>query len=180
MRVFIRDLQRRVGITTIYVTHDQAEAMTMSDRVVVMFGGTIAQHGRPAEIYDRPVDRTVAGFVGQVNLIDGTIDAAEGQTARIHTRFGPAEVPALGRTPGESVTLALRPEAIDILPADAPQGVPARIEAAYFSGPIVDYRLVFPDGGSVEVKTVSRGTFAAGADVRLSVDPHRFWPLEDR
>ena len=177
MRVFIRDLQRRVGITTIYVTHDQAEAMTMSDRVVVMFGGRIAQSGPPGEIYDRPVDETVAGFVGQVNLIHGTIASVSGEIARIETALGPAEVPAGGRQPGEPVTLALRPEAIDLLPADAPRGIAATVRAAFFSGPIVDYSLSLGDDSTIEVKTISRGNFKAGDAVRLAVDPHRFWPL---
>src|SRR5262249_49137003 len=68
MRVFIRSLQQRVDITTLYVTHDQAEAMTMSDRIVVMFAGRIHQLGSPYDIYFRPTTREVAGFIGQSNL----------------------------------------------------------------------------------------------------------------
>lgn len=178
MRVFIRDLQRRVGITTIYVTHDQAEAMTMSDRVVVMFNGRIAQQGRPDDIYDRPINRTVASFVGQVNLIDGSVTAIEGGLARVDTRFGPALVPAQSRRVGGGITLALRPEAIDILPAATGTGIPAKVRDFYFSGAIVDYRLDLPDGTTIEVKTISRRNYQPGTEVRLAVAADRFWPLE--
>ncbi|MEI4473991.1 ABC transporter ATP-binding protein [Frigidibacter sp. MR17.24] len=175
MRVFIRDLQRRVGITTIYVTHDQAEAMTMSDRVVVMFRGHIAQAGPPAEIYQRPASRSVAGFVGQVNLVEGRV-AAPGTLAE--SRFGTTAL-AAPRAPGAPVTLALRPEAIDLLPADAAQGLPARVIAGFDSGAIVDYRLAFDDGSEIEVKAINRGLHVPGTALRLAVDPARLWPLEE-
>ncbi|WP_312797070.1 ABC transporter ATP-binding protein [Tianweitania sp.] len=178
MRVFIRDLQRRVGITTIYVTHDQAEAMTMSDRVVVMFGGKIAQQAPPSDIYDYPVSREVAGFVGQVNFIEGFVASVDGDLARIETPFGPAEVPAKTRGRGSAVTLALRPEAIDIVPDAAGHGIPATVVSSYFSGAILDYTLAMADGTKVDVKTIARTRFEPGAQVRLSVDAHRFWPIE--
>lgn len=178
MRVFIRDLQRRVGITTIYVTHDQAEAMTMSDRVVVMFGGKIAQQGRPGDIYDYPVSRSVAGFVGQVNLVEGTIASVEDGMAHVESPIGAASINAGHRQKGDAVTLVLRPEAIDILPLTASQGVPANVLASYFSGAIVDYTLGLADGRKIEVKTIARQRFEPGAEVRLAVDAHRFWPLE--
>src|SRR5271167_4486935 len=78
MRFFIRSLQKRVGITTVYVTHDQAEAMVISDRIVVMFDGRIRQVGDAAEIYARPASREVADFIGLSNFIDGTVKARPG------------------------------------------------------------------------------------------------------
>jgi putative spermidine/putrescine transport system ATP-binding protein len=178
MRIFIRDLQRRVGITTIYVTHDQAEAMTMSDRVVVMFGGKIAQQAPPGDIYDFPVSRTVAGFVGQVNIIEGIVTTIGANLARIETPFGPAHVNAKGRSVGGKITLVLRPEAIDILPDETGRGIPATVLKSYFSGAILDYTLALVDGTKVDVKTIARTRFEPGAQVRLFVDAHRFWPLE--
>ncbi|MGI3167257.1 ABC transporter ATP-binding protein [Pseudooceanicola sp. 200-1SW] len=173
MRVFIRDLQKRVGITTIYVTHDQAEAMTMSDMVVVMFDGHIAQAGAPREIYETPKTARVAGFVGQVNLIEAPMDPeTPGHAA---TPFGPVPVTAPGL--GETVTLALRPEAVDIAPAGQP-GTPATIERVQYSGAIVDYTLRFADGTALEVKTIPRHAFATGDAVSLSVDLARFRQLE--
>ena len=173
MRVFIRDLQKRVGITTIYVTHDQAEAMTMSDLVVVMFDGHIAQAGAPREIYETPKTATVAGFVGQVNLIEAAMDPSN--PGHAHTPFGPVpvEAPALGQT----VTLALRPEAIDIAPAGTP-GTPAEVVRVQYSGAIVDYTLRFANGTEMEVKSIPRHAFAAGDEVSLSVDMARFRQLQ--
>ena len=179
MRVFIRDLQKRVGITTIYVTHDQSEAMTMSDLVVVMFGGRVAQAGTPEDIYKRPTGREVAGFVGQVNFVPGTVSS--GDTAIAETALGPAWLPAPGR-PGEAVTLALRPEAIDLVGADeAPdgRGVPATVVTSTFSGAIVDYTLGFPAGGTLDVRTIPRTVFTPGQAVRVSAAPDRFWPIAD-
>ncbi|WP_108262351.1 ABC transporter ATP-binding protein [Mangrovicoccus ximenensis] len=83
MRGFIRDLQKRVGITTIYVTHDQNEAMTMSDLVVVMFDGDIAQAGSPQEIYNTPATEQVARFVGNANILDLDVTASGAGTVEI-------------------------------------------------------------------------------------------------
>src|SRR3984893_7294276 len=82
MRFFIRSLQQRVGITTVYVTHDQSEAMVMSDRVVVMFDGIVSQFGTPPSIYGRPASRKVANFVGLSNFISGRVVARDGETQR--------------------------------------------------------------------------------------------------
>ena len=88
MRFFIRLLQRRLGTTTLYVTHDQSESMVMSDRIVVMFDGRIHQIGRPEDIYYRPATREVASFIGQANLIYGTVvDSCEGVVI-LATAFG--------------------------------------------------------------------------------------------
>src|SRR3979411_2226327 len=73
MRFFIRSLQQKIGITTLYVTHDQGESMTMSDRIAVMFSGRIHQLARPEEIYNRPADRAVAEFIGTSNLFEGRV-----------------------------------------------------------------------------------------------------------
>src|SRR5215510_3868332 len=88
MRVFIRSLQQRVGITTLYVTHDQAEAMTMSDRIVVMFGGAIHQIGSPYDIYFRPATREVAEFIGQSNLIAAEVIGRDEARLVVQTALG--------------------------------------------------------------------------------------------
>jgi len=173
MRVFIRDLQRRVGITTVYVTHDQAEAMTMSDRIVVMFGGRIAQIGTPSEIYERPANLAVAEFVGQVNIVRGTVRGGS-----VVTPFG--AVPIAGSRPeGSDVTLTLRPESVELLPpSSGSTGVSARVLSSYYSGSLVDYRLELGDGSTVSVQTFPRNRFADGDAVLVHVPPDRFWPLE--
>jgi putative spermidine/putrescine transport system ATP-binding protein len=112
LRDEIRAIQRRLGITTIFVTHDQEEALSMSDRIVVMNAGIADQVGTPFDIYNRPATRFVANFVGTLNLFDATVtDAAAGRV-----RIGETEV-SLGRavTPGR-VTLAARPEVIGLGP----------------------------------------------------------------
>lgn len=112
MQIELKSLQERVGITFIFVTHDQEEALTMSDRIAVMNAGKVLQVGTPTEIYERPNCRFVADFVGETNFIDGTIQAITGQYAEIESRLGgrvrgymPRQIEL-----GKAVTLSLRPE----------------------------------------------------------------------
>jgi putative spermidine/putrescine transport system ATP-binding protein len=138
LRDEIRAIQRRLGITTIFVTHDQEEALSMSDRVVVMNEGIAQQVGPPFEIYSAPANRFVAEFVGRLNVIEAeVIDAASGRL-----RVGDAEL-ALGRpVPGGPVTLALRPEVIALGPS------PGR--DITFEGPIVDVHFL---GSVIRIET---------------------------
>jgi iron(III) transport system ATP-binding protein len=125
LRGEIRDLQRRLGITTIMVTHDQEEALTMSDRIVVMSRGRIEQVGTPDEIYDRPASPFVADFVGRMNFLSGTLvsdTAAEVQGARL------AVGEPIGFAAGTPVTLCLRPE--DVLVQTAANGHPNVLEVS--------------------------------------------------
>ena len=116
MRAEIRKLHNRLGATSVYVTHDQIEAMTMADHVVVMRAGIVEQQGAPLELYDKPVNRFVAGFIGSpaMNFLEGTI-TEDGQHVRLAL---PGEITLKfnGRRPsGESVVVGLRPE--DLVPA---------------------------------------------------------------
>ncbi len=179
MRVFIRDLQKRVGITTVYVTHDQAEAMTMSDRVVVMFGGQIAQYGAPADIYDRPASLEVAQFVGQVNILSGRLLSTEANDISvIDTALGTVRIFNAPRSPDGAVTLVLRPEAVELFPESAGQtGATATITASYYSGSLIDYRLALDSGDTINVQTFPRSRFSPGDRVTVKVDGDRFWAL---
>jgi ABC-type Fe3+/spermidine/putrescine transport system ATPase subunit len=112
----LRELQQRLGITTVYVTHDQEEALAVADTVAVMRGGRIVQRGTPREIYEEPVDPWVAGFVGQVNLLHGRIEQG-----RLRLGSLVVDLPALPAPDGADVLVALRPEAIRITPG-RPQG----------------------------------------------------------
>jgi len=181
MRIFIRELQQRVKITTVYVTHDQAEAMTMSDRVVVMFGGRIAQIGAPSEIYDRPATREVASFVGQVNLIEAVVLAIGEAGCKARTCFGEIEVAhPNGARIGSPITLALRPEAISLTPlTGAKDGRPGRVLASYYSGGIIDYRVELDGGANLRVQTFPTMRFNAGDRVSVQAPADRFWPLAD-
>jgi iron(III) transport system ATP-binding protein len=146
-RVEIKRLQLELGITTIYVTHDQAEAMSLSDRIMVMRGGEVQQVGTPYEIYHRPVNRFVASFIGETNLWEGTVVGIEG--GEVHVRIAPDLVlsglvknasPDCRMKTGETITLSIRPEAVQ--EADdslANNVVKGRISLAEFTGACVHY-----------------------------------------
>jgi iron(III) transport system ATP-binding protein len=114
MRTELKELQRRTGITFVYVTHDQAEALALSDHVAVMSGGRLQQYGTPFEVYAHPANRMVADFMGLVNLVPGKVRALAngGGTVEISPDLT-LDVAALdGLKPGESVDVAIRPENI--------------------------------------------------------------------
>ena len=116
MRQEIRALQRRLGITTLYVTHDQEEAMAVSDRIVVMSGGRVMAEGTAQELYHRPPSAFVARFIGRVNLVPATVLGTEGGIARVLALGAVVEVAApRGTAAGEEVSLVLRPEAIEVV-----------------------------------------------------------------
>src|SRR6266540_6120000 len=147
LRNEIRGIQRKLGITTIYVTHDQEEALSMSDRIVVMSEGRIEQIGTPFEIYNFPRTAFVASFVGTLNLVAaGVVDAATGRLSlegqEIRTTKAVTEAGSDGR-----VTLAVRPEGISL--GDGPEGsnrLRGTIDDINFLGSIVRLRLRLDDG----------------------------------
>ena len=167
MRQFIRDLQRRVGITTVYVTHDQAEAMAMSDQIVVMFGGRIAQTGGPGEIYERPRTIEVAGFVGRINLVDGIVEPGG---ARIATPLG-AIAADRGRAPGTRLVLGLRPESIALTPQG---GAAGRVVQRHYTGNLVDYRVALDGGVELLVQAMPSQRFAPGDAVTVAAPDAAF------
>ena len=140
LRNEIREIQRELGITTIFVTHDQEEAMSISDRIVVMNGGIAEQVGAPFEIYNNPSTRFVAGFVGTLNMFAATVEAPEdgllrvaGQGLRLN-RTIPAQK-------GATVTLALRPEAVRLGRVDGREVVlPATVDEVHFLGSVIRIR----------------------------------------
>ncbi|PUB27812.1 carbohydrate ABC transporter ATP-binding protein (CUT1 family) [Promicromonospora sp. AC04] len=121
-RTQIASLQRRLGVTTVYVTHDQTEALTMGDRIAVLNGGILQQVGTPREMYDRPNNVFVAGFIGSPAMNIGTFDVKEG-----HVKVGSADVPlersiasSITEADGGKVTLGFRPEALDPVAVGTP------------------------------------------------------------
>ncbi|HEY5794755.1 MAG TPA: ABC transporter ATP-binding protein [Bosea sp. (in: a-proteobacteria)] len=135
VRVEIRDLQRKLGLTTIMVTHDQEEALTMADRLVVMEKGKVRQIGTQRELYEKPADRFVAGFIGRSAFLDGEITAP----GRFRTKGG-VEIGCAAATGTGAATLALRPERIAV--AGDAQGLhnhfQARVEHASYLGALLD------------------------------------------
>jgi spermidine/putrescine ABC transporter ATP-binding subunit len=139
----LKRLQRELGTTFIYVTHDQGEALAMSDRIGVMEAGRLDQVGAPMEIYERPSTRFVANFIGDANLIDGVTESVEGDAVVV--RAGALRVRArrLGwERAGQPVTVCVRPERVRVeATLDLPTVLPGRVEERAFSGSLVKYRL---------------------------------------
>lgn len=141
MKYWIKDLQKKLGITTVYVTHDQDEALTMSDRIGVMQKAKVEQVGTPQEIYERPKTLFVTTFIGQSNVIDATVRGREGE--RLAVRFGDST--ALTRLPsdnfaeGRAVKLVVRPE--NIIIGEAGTGLAATVVSETYQGALVRYHL---------------------------------------
>ncbi|TBW41197.1 sn-glycerol-3-phosphate ABC transporter ATP-binding protein UgpC [Siculibacillus lacustris] len=130
MRIEIRRLHNRLSATSIFVTHDQVEAMTLADRIVVLDAGRIEQIGTPTEVYHRPASRFVAGFIGSppMNLIDGTVGRDETLAFADGTTLA---VPGLALAPGRAVTLGLRPEALVVGEAALEQPIRGRFDLQF-------------------------------------------------
>jgi iron(III) transport system ATP-binding protein len=114
MRSEIRRICKTAGFTTVYVTHDQKEALSVADRIAVLKDGTLLQVGTPDDLYHRPATSFVADFIGQTNLISGTVTAAEGERIRIQTPAGELAAVRPAGTLGNTVMLSIRPEAIGL------------------------------------------------------------------
>lgn len=170
MRSEIRKIQREIGITSIYVTHDQAEAMSMSDRVIVMNKGVVEQIGTPYEIYNKPTTQFVADFIGIANILDAEVMAVAGDIATVKclgTLFEVAtELPV---SPGSQIKVILRPEAVGI---GATGKIPARVESSVFMGAYQDYKIAVQGQSVLVVDTnpAQKRVFAAGEDVYLNID----------
>jgi putative spermidine/putrescine transport system ATP-binding protein len=144
MKYWIKDLQRGLGITTIYVTHDQSEALTMSDRIGVMSKGRVVQVGTPTEIYETPGDLFVTTFIGESNLLEGTVQASNAKSVELSLGDG-TRVPAPpreGLLTGQRVKLVIRPENVLLEGGEARQfHVPAIVDAKIYQGALIRYRL---------------------------------------
>ena len=142
LREEIRSLQRQLGITTIFVTHDQEEALSISDRVVVMNRGAIEQVGTPSEIYNAPRTRFVASFVGTLNLFDGCIVDPSAGVLDIDGQRAITRRPLGGAKAGDLRSIALRPEALRVGPADKDRNtLRGVIEDVAFLGAVVRLRV---------------------------------------
>ena len=174
MRAELREIQRAVGITTLFVTHDQHEALGLSDRVAVMNAGRIEQLGTPREVYEEPATRFVAEFIGASTLLDAravdasTVTLAGGQRLRV----------ALGRPlePGAALQLLIRPERVELGGA-GPNALPARVASMMFLGDHSELRLDL--GGGVRLLATVRGAAPVqpGDPVTVTLPPDAFLAL---
>jgi spermidine/putrescine transport system ATP-binding protein len=180
MQLELKAMQKRLGTTFIYVTHDQGEAMTMSDRIAVMRDGHVEQLGRPDEIYVRPLTRFVAHFIGETNLFDATVLGTEG-TATIVESHGLRFVTTVGAARGAAVALSLRPENVRLGPlADtATNRFPAVVQTVVFLGPQVRYELVVGQGRRIVAQAHADGrpSYAAGQALQVGWSAEHLVPL---
>ena len=152
MQVELRALQRRLGITTVFVTHDQDEALTMSDRIVIMREGRIEQAGAPEEVYRRPASRFTASFLGASNFFRGQVTGRADGIVTIAVPRGAVLSLRTNREVGSEVTVALRPEAVTIAPGETgdgdgvPNSTPALIEQVIYHGFITHLHMRLPNG----------------------------------
>ena len=172
MRQEIRRIHRETGITTVYVTHDQKEALSMAQRMAVMREGRIEQVGAPRDVYARPRSPFVAEFIGEINFIEGTV-ADLGPPSVVDTALGRvlASAGPEGLSPGERVLCAVRPEAVslagDAADAGAANVLQARVEIQTYLGEVEQYTL--RGAGQIEIKAVSLNPREAVAQVGQDV-----------
>jgi iron(III) transport system ATP-binding protein len=173
-RTWVKELQQNLGLTTIFVTHDQDEALSMSDRVVVMSAGRIQQIGTPEEVYRAPANRFVAEFVGRVNLIDGVIASRDGTRALVDVDSShrlAVTTPDAGALTGQ-VTVAVRPEAVTLVRFDdaTTNGTntwDASVHAVAFLGDHYEYEL---EAGAISL-TVQSAQRVPGERIKVHIPP---------
>jgi spermidine/putrescine transport system ATP-binding protein len=169
LQVELKRIQHEVGITFVYVTHDQEEALTMSDRIAVMRAGKVEQLGTPEELYERPATRFVADFIGSTNLLRGTIQT----DGRIRLSSGDVATAANdGLATGTEIEISVRPEAIAIVPAGAGGAIGASVEQVAYLGSTISYRLRTTGGLALTVIAPKAGIrLPVGSDVAVTWSP---------
>jgi putative spermidine/putrescine transport system ATP-binding protein len=180
MRLEIKELQRRLGITVVYVTHDQDEALALSDRIAVMNRGSIEQVDAPDELYERPASRFVADFLGEANLIEATVGVRNGNTVEVATDRHRFHVLASEHLlPGTRVSVAVRPERIVLDPEMAAANtVRGTVESMLYGGDHAIIRVDIGDSVLSLKRPVEAGPApAAGAVVTIGWDIERGVPL---
>ena len=163
VREDIRAIQKDLGLTVVYVTHDQEEALAVSDEIVVMRNAAIAQMGTPRQLYDAPNDRFVADFIGEANLLPCEIVSVDGDMATIEIEGYRHNLPSRGLSPG-AATIAVRPSRLVI---DTDQGVPATVAKATYVGVRMEYTLTGKFGQVFAVHDNVDTPLEPGAEVRM-------------
>jgi len=177
MKYWIKDLQRQLRITTIYVTHDQGEALTMSDRIAVMKAGRVEQVGSPREIYERPQTRFVTDFIGQSNILPARVLAVGQRQARLALDGFEVRAPARAEIgPGQHVSLVIRPEHV-LMGAEAERQdlnrVRARVSKETYQGSLIRYELAVGQYALIaeSQNTLQQEVFPLGAEVTVGWHP---------
>jgi spermidine/putrescine ABC transporter ATP-binding subunit len=174
MQVELRALQRQLGLTTVFVTHDQEEALTMSDLIAVMRDGVIEQIGSPREIYERPATDFVATFLGASNLLQAVVVGPDGDGTLVEAPAGRFRIAERDLTIGATLQLAVRPERLRIRPAAAGLGLTATIREIIYRGTTIQ---IFLETAGTPLVATAQNAAAAGLDwsqgqqVTLEFDP---------
>ncbi len=173
VRIEIRELQRQLGITTVMVTHDQEEALTVADRLVVMSEGSVRQIGTQRDLYERPADRFVAGFVGRSSLLAGRVESPG-----LFRTAGGLAVRCASQTSSGPASLALRPERLTLTPGPTPgfdNSLPGTVELVAYLGAALDVRVRLSPSDRVVVQLPNRANGPAPAEGETM---HVAWPAE--
>ena len=171
MRTEIRKIQQKVGITAIYVTHDQSEAMSISDKIIIMSKGKVEQIGTPREIYYHPTSKFVADFIGEANFLEAQVRSADGEKAMISVAGGEFEVNNFAHAKaGETATLVLRPEGVSLSEKGLLEGT---VTLSTFMGAYQYYQMIV---GDIEIQItdynpVNRRIYEVGEKAYLDFDP---------
>jgi iron(III) transport system ATP-binding protein len=185
MRTEIRRICKESGITAIYVTHDQKEALSVADRLAVLRNGKIEQCGAPREVYARPVSMFAASFIGETNFIYGTLEGGEGGRAKVRTALGMfiSEAVAPGLRTGDRVALSLRPEVLrlDDPPAGAVNRIAGMVHDTIYLGEMAQHQLRAEDGTNLKVFDINPRIIARDTEERAAVwvDPRDTVVLPD-
>jgi putative spermidine/putrescine transport system ATP-binding protein len=180
MQLDIRDLHRRLGLTIVFVTHDQSEALTMSDRIAVFDKGRIEHIGTPSEIYDRPQSRFVADFIGETNLLEGVVEASDGGET-VLVLPGGQKIRVAGSNsaaPGSPLTVSLRPERVRLNDRDASANVlKATVIDSVYHG---DHLRVILDAGGTRLTAKADRRFGMpteGSAASVAFEPTDCWAI---
>jgi iron(III) transport system ATP-binding protein len=173
----IRSLQRRLGVSVVYVTHDREEALAVSDRIIVMDHGRIVEEGPPVELFESPRTRFVAEFLAEANIVTGRLLAVHGDVADVEIAGHIVKLPHRGHVPG-SVTVAIRPDAVRVQPPHSTSGIQARILRATFVGRFVEYTVETAAGELLVIPPVTDMPTPAGQPVTLLPEVRGFAIVE--
>ena len=177
MRVELKRIQEETGVTFVFVTHDQEEALTMSDRIAVMSAGQVQQVGVPQEIYEAPVNRFVADFIGETNLLDVTVTGVEDGNALCRHVSGATFRATLAEAPriGSSGHVSIRPERIVLAAPGSGEGLTGTVERLVYLGTDTQHLVRLDDGSTLVARTQnahdSTVPFRGGDRVALAIDP---------